>query len=148
MQLLRSNDYSPSSDRTFYRRDTDAPHPYDAVRESRKCIVSRRPGYIQVTQTMRDSSQIAGATHLSILDQLPNEVITAILQYCTVRTLLSPVLRVNHAAYAIAKHLPGLVSVTETLRGNLSRFLGAPHEDLVGPHPHQHLRHHAPTVGE
>lgn len=130
MQLFQNNEreqagtYSLSPDRAFYGRDYDTPDHYDDARESRKCIISRRPSYVHVTKGTRDSGQVAGATHLGILDQLPNEVITAILQYCTVRTLLSHVLRVNHAAYAIVKHLPGFVPLTEALRGNLARSIG------------------------
>ncbi|KAK7954125.1 F-box domain-containing protein [Apiospora saccharicola] len=130
MQLLQNNEqeqagiHSLSPDRAFYGRDYDTPNLYDTARESRKCLVSRRPSYIHVTKITRSSSQVAGATHLGTLDQLPNEVITAILQYCSVRTLLSHVLRVNHAAYAIVKHLPGFVPLTAALRDNLARSTG------------------------
>ncbi|KAK7966876.1 uncharacterized protein PG986_001153 [Apiospora aurea] len=136
MQRLQNNEqeqadtYSlQSSDRAFYtRHPSDAPNRYDALRASRKCIVSRRPSYLHVTQAAtRGSSQAAagGATHfLGVLDRLPNEVITAVLQYCTVKTLLSQVLRVNHAAYAIVKHLPGFVALTTALRESVSRSVG------------------------
>ncbi|KAK8066198.1 hypothetical protein PG997_012945 [Apiospora hydei] len=68
MQLLQNNEqeqastYSlPPSDRAFYTRDSsDAPNRYDALRASRKCIVSRRLSYLHVTQAAtRGSSQAA-----------------------------------------------------------------------------------------
>ncbi|KAK7934904.1 hypothetical protein PG985_000399 [Apiospora marii] len=130
MQLLQNNEqdqagtYSLSLDWALNGRDYDTPDHYDTARESRECFISRRPSHVHVTQSTRGSSQLAGATHLGILDQLPNEVITAILQYCTVRTLLSHVLRVNHAAYAIVKHLPGFILLTKTLRDHINRSVG------------------------